>query len=320
MSLTPNARVLRVFRPAVFALVFILVFLSGIEFAAAPDREYPDGCTTITVGRLASADGSVMTSHTCDGHDGRTWVDIVPHTRHPEGSECRIHLKTDLMTGPGEPGDVVYTGSIPQVPETNGYIYSIYPCINEHQLSIGESTFGGKELLKSDKGIINCYELTRLMAERCRTAREAIRLAGDLLEKYGYNDSGECLTLADPKEVWQLEIVGPGQGKVGAVWAAERIPDDEVGVCANASRIRRIDLDDTDHFMASRNVFSAAEALGLWNPKSGRPFEFCYVYADRHSMAARRREWRVLDGEAREEGFPAGHHEPVRRHVRGNRV
>lgn len=258
-------------------------------------KDVPDGCTTIAVGRLATVDGSVITSHTCDGHDGRTWIRVVPHMKHAPGSVTRIYLKTDLMVNYGDTTGLVYTGSIPQVPEAYGYIYSIYPCINEHQLAIGESTFDGKEIMKSDKGMFNLYELTRLMAERCKTAREAIKLADELLTTYGYNDAGECLTLADPKEVWMFEVIGPGQGKVGAVWVAQRVPDDQVSINGNASRIREINLKDPNNFMASKNVFSKAEELGLWDPKSGVPFEFCYVYADRTSMWARRREWRVFD-------------------------
>ncbi len=263
--------------------------------AASHAKDVPDGCTTIAAGRLATVDGSVITSHTCDGHDGRTWMRVVPHMKHAPGSMNRIYLKTDLMVNYGDTTGLVYTGSIPEVPETYGYIYTIYPCINEHQLAIGESTFDGKEIMRSDKGMFNLYELTRLMAERCKTAREAIKLADELLTKYGYNDAGECLTLADPKEVWMFEVVGPGQGQVGAVWVAQRVPDDMVSINGNGSRIREINLKDPNNFMASKNVFSKAEELGLWDPKSGAPFEFCYAYADRTSMWARRREWRVFD-------------------------
>jgi len=276
-------------------LAFVFVVMLAVAVPAGHAKDVPDGCTTIAVGRLASVDGSVMTSHTCDGHDGRTWMRVVPHMKHAPGSMNRIHLKTDMMVNFGDTTGLVYTGSIPQVSETYGYIYSIYPCINEHQLAIGESTFDGKEIMRSDKGMFNLYELTRLMAERCKTAREAITVAGDLLEKYGYNDAGECLSIADSKEVWMFEVVGPGQGKVGAVWAAQRVPDDEISVNGNSARIRRIDRTDKDHFMASKNVFSTAEEMGLWDSKSGVPFEFCYVYGDRNSMWARRREWRVFD-------------------------
>jgi len=116
----------------------------------------------------------------------------------------------------------------------------------------------------------------------------------ELTKKYGYNDGGECFTFADPNEVWYFEIVGPGKGKVGAVWAAVRIPDDHISVNANASRIRTLNLKDKENYLASDNVFSTAEELGLWSEKSGQPFEFCYAYANRNSLACRRREWRVL--------------------------
>jgi dipeptidase len=134
------------------------------------------------------------------------------------------------------------------------------------------------------------------MMERAATAREAIRLAGELVARYGWNDEGECLTIADPKEVWHFEIVGPGQGRVGANWAARRVPDGHVAVNANASRIRQIDLSNPDEFMASENVTRTAQDSGWWNPATG-PFEFCYAYdaEGRQSLACRRREWRVLD-------------------------
>jgi len=186
-------------------------------------------------------------------------------------------------------------GEIPQARQTFQYLNTAYPCMNQYQLGVGESTFGGRDELQSDEGLIDCQRLCLLMVERCKTAREAIELAGELTGEYGWNDFGECLTIADKKEVWHLEIVGPGKGKVGSVWAAQRVPDNHISVNANASRIREINLDDPDHFMASRNVFSVAAEQGWW--KEGETFEFCYVYApeSRTSIAARRREWRVFD-------------------------
>jgi dipeptidase len=290
VSFRPAGRPLAIFAAAIAFVVFTMHPL-----LAGEQKKYPEGCTTITVGRLASVDGSVMTSHTCDGHDGRTWIDVYPRRSFAKGALDTVYMKTDFMVSKGDTAGLVYSCTLPRTPETYGHIYSIYPCMNEKQLAIGESTFGGKELMKSDLGKINCYELTRLLAERCATARKAIELAGELLEKYGWNDEGECLTIADTKEVWHLEIVGPGQGAVGAVWAAQRVPDGHVSINANSSRILEIDLKDKDNFMASKNVFSRAKELGLWDPKSGEPFRFCYVYGDRKSMWARRREWRVFD-------------------------
>jgi dipeptidase len=117
-----------------------------------------------------------------------------------------------------------------------------------------------------------------------------------LLDRYGWNDYGECLTISDPKEVWHLEIVGPGKDKTGAVWVAQRVPDDHISVNANASRILEIDLEDPDHFMASENIFDVARENGWWNEEE-EPFRFAYAYApeSRTSLAARRREWRVFD-------------------------
>jgi len=188
-------------------------------------------------------------------------------------------------------------GTIPQAERTHGYINTAYPCMNQHQLAIGESTFGGRETLRApDAGLIDCQQLVTLMLERCTTAREAIRLADTLTATYGYNDGGECLTIADTEEVWHFEIVGPGKGNTGAIWAAQRVPDGHVSVNANASRIRQIDPENSDDYLASDNVYTVAQDSGWWNPEDG-PFEFCYAYAPdgRKSIAARRREWRVLD-------------------------
>lgn len=265
------------------------------EGHASTDR-IPDGCTSITVGRKASFDGSVITSHTCDSHRTRAYLDIMPAQDFSRGEMLQLMKRTNQDSTVMPSYTTVPTGQIPQVEHTYGYINTAYPCMNERQLAIGESTFYGREECRSQRGLIDCQQLVRLMLERCTTARDAIRMADALTRDYGYNDGGECLTIADTKEVWHFEIVGPGKGKVGAVWAAQRVPDGHVSVCANASRIRGIDLADSDLYMASENVFKVAKDNGWWNPKEG-PFEFCYAYApdERASIASRRREWRVLD-------------------------
>ncbi|MFC2088107.1 dipeptidase [Calditrichota bacterium] len=285
-----------------FVLVLILsslIFLLNNVFSQdKPDWEggRPDGCTAITVGKLASYDGSVMNSHTCDSHRTRSWFDITPAKDHTPGSMVEMvkRVKDDSLAMPSYKYDP--QGKIPQVEHTHGFINTAYPCMNDHQLAIGESTFGGRESLKSDKGMIDCQQLVRLMIERCTTARKAIQLAGSLTKKYGWNDYGECLTIADKKEVWHLEIVGPGKGNVGSIWVAQRVPDDHISVNANASRIRKIDLTNHEYFMASENVYQVAEDSGWWNPEN-EEFEFCYAYdpEGRTSFAARRREWRVFD-------------------------
>lgn len=254
-----------------------------------------DDCTTVAAGRLATVDGSVMTSEACDGHDGRVWVDVRPHKVWPKGSAREVLKGTDLQYAPDDARPLEVLGTIPQVAETYAFINTIYPAINEHQLAIGETTFGGKEEMHSSKGMINCYELTRILAERCRTAREAIRLTGELLATYGWTDEGETLTIADTKEVWLVEIIGPGKDRLGAVWVARRVPDGEVTVAANASRIRELNCKDTANWACSDNVVSRAVELGLYDPKAGQPFEFCYVYAERGDFGSSRREWRAFD-------------------------
>ncbi len=277
-------------------LCFILLVLSlvipQLNFA---DYGEDDACTTITVGKTASADGSVMTSHTCDSRVDRTWIDIAPAKKYKPGAKRKTYAKTHMTVSVSDLSKQEFKGEMAQVEQTYKYLNTTLPCINEHQVAIGEATFGGKRVMRSKDGIIDYYEINRLMLERAKTAREAIKVADEVTKKYGYNDGGECFTIADPNEVWHLEILGPGKGKKGAVWAAQRIPDNEVGVNANASRIRQIDLSKPDFFMASENVKSRAVELGLYDPKSGKPFEFCYAYADRTSMASRRREWRVFD-------------------------
>ena len=238
-----------------------------------------------------------MTSHTCDSREDRTWLSIVPRLKHGEKDRCPVYSNMRFVRHADEASGVEVAGWIPQAGETYGYINTAYPCMNEHQLAIGESTFGGRKELRNKEALISCDELCRLALERCRTAREAISLIDGLTKEYGYNDGGECLTIADRTEVWHLEIAGCGEGEIGAVWAAQRVPDDHVGVNANASRIRSIDLEDAEYFMASSNVFDVAARNGWWDPDSGEPFEFCYAYdpEGRRSMAARRREWRVFD-------------------------
>lgn len=280
-----------------FALSMILFSGNDPCLAQLPDWEagFPDGCTSITVGKAATTDGSVITSHTDDSHRTRSWMDIAPAANHAK-KEMKIMYRREPDNSLKMPAyRHVPVGEIPEIAHTYQYLNTAYPSLNEKQLAIGESTFGGREELKSDKGLIDCQRLCQLMLERSSSARDAIRMAGELLEEYGWNDYGECLTIADKQEVWHLEIVGPGKDKTGAVWAAQRVPDNHVAVNANASTIKEIDLSESDFFMASKNVYELAKANGWWN--EDEPFLFCYAYApeSRTSLAARRREWRVFD-------------------------
>lgn len=235
-----------------------------------------DACTSIMVGKNASADGSVMTSHTCDSWY-RTWMSIEPAKDYPtdtimsiyEGLMHTEHRKD--MTGVKE------KGTIPQARHTYRFLNTAYPCLNEKQLAMGETTISGRDTLQNKNGLFRIEELQRVALQRCTTARDAIRLMGSLIKEYGYGDSGECLTIADQHEVWIFEVFGEGPKNIGGVWAAQRIPDDEIAVSANISRIGKLNLDNTDYFMASDNVFSVAKEMGLWDGKS--EFSFWKAYS-----------------------------------------
>ncbi len=233
-------------------------------------------CTSIMVGKKASSDGSVMTSHTCDSWY-RTWMQSVAPKDYPGDTVMSIYSERVHTEYPGSTDGMKELGQIPQVKHTFRFLDTAYPCLNEKQLAIGEATFYGRQELKNPDGMFTIEELMRLSLERCSTAREAIQLMGELIKKYGYGDTGECLTIADPKEVWIFEVLGEGPKKKGGVWAAARIPDDHIAVSANVSRIGKIDFNDPDNFMYSDNVKDVAKKMGLWDGKE--EFSFWKVYS-----------------------------------------
>ena len=275
-----------------FYFSIILFSLSVLVYSQYNDIDidgpgYAENCTTIMVGRLASTDGSVMTSHSCDGNY-RTWLEIFPHSRFEQGA---MHPVNWGMLHTEEAWDmtrVTKKGEIPEVAETFAYLNTAYPCLNEKQLAIGETTIYGKGELRNEAGLFLIEELEKIALQRCKTAREGIALIGKLAEEYGYADMAECISLADPKEVWQLEISGSGKGKPSAIWCAERIPDEQVGICANIPRISTIDFKNPDYFMYSTDLQNVAKKLGYWDGKeplkfwkvigSGKPFAIREFY------------------------------------------
>ncbi|UCG29004.1 MAG: C69 family dipeptidase, partial [Bacteroidales bacterium] len=238
------------------------------------------------VGKLASTDGSVITSHSCDGNY-RTWLNIVPHRKYDPGAMRKVYWGTMHTETAWDLRNLIEKGEIPQVEETYAYLNVCYPAMNEKQLAIGETTIGGRRELMNDDGLFVIEELQRIALERCTNARDAIKLMGSLAVEYGYGDYGECLTVADKKEVWHFEIFGSGVFEVSAVWAAVRIPDNHVGVSANIPRISTLDLDNPDYYMASDNVFSLAGELGFWDPESKEPFKFWKAYSGRKPYSMR---------------------------------
>lgn len=262
------------------------------------DLEEEGNCTAIIVGKDASVDGSVMTTHTCDGgYDSRLFV--IPGGTHEPGETVSI-LRNQLHADRRE---VTVMGEIPQVAETYTYFLIGYPFMNEYQVMIGEETFGGRREMRASEGAIFYVEqLEAIGLQRGKTAREVIQIMGALAEEYGYADGGECLTVCDANEGWVFEIVGPGalwtpgSGQPGAVWAAKRVPDNGVFAGANRSLIGELDLSDPDNYMAGTGIYSVGEALGLWDPDGSKPFRYWEVYGYKaDSYYNSRREWRVRD-------------------------
>ena len=266
-------------------VVLLLMLALALGAWAQDDSIWPESCTSILVGRKASTDGSAMTCHSCDG-PYRTWLKMEPAQKHAEGAMRKVYWGTMHTETAWDQGGITEKGEIPQVAETYGYLNVCYPCLNEKQLAIGETTVGGRKELRNDEGLFVIEELQRIALERCTTAREAIALIGQLVAEYGYGDSGECLTFADKKEIWHFEIYGSGLTETSAVWAAVRIPDDHVAVSANIPRISRLDLENPDWYMASENVHRIAQENEWWNPDSSE-FVFWKAYSGRKPYSIR---------------------------------
>ena len=276
--------------------LLLLVFMFS-SVSAQEDVFVGESCTSIMVGRDASADGSVITSHTCDGRY-RTWVTIEPAADHPAGSLHAVYKGTAHTVSPEDTTGVRLVGEIPEVSHTFAYINTAYPSMNEHQLAIGETTFGGPDTLRNADGMFLIEELQRIALQRCSTAVDAVVLIGRLVEQYGYSDGGECITIADRNEIWQMEILGAGKNNRGGIWAAQRVPDNHVAVSANIPRIGLLRRDDTATFRCSDNIESVALNHGLWNGTDTFVFWRAFLpnYAEGRNF--REREYFILNSVA----------------------
>lgn len=269
-------------RVAVFALTVAMSLIA----LAVPSL----ACTSVVVGKNASVDGSVMTTHTCDGrYEFR--LNLIPAKDWPAGS-MRPVVKDGGYGADTDPARKV--GEIPQVAHTYAYFDIAYPFGNENSVMIGETTVGGRRELYNGDGLFEIWELERIGLERARTAREAIQIMGAVAEEFGYGDGGECLTVIDPNEAWFFEVYGAGPFEKGAVWMAQRVPDDEVAVSANRARIGDVIVDDPDNFMYSKNIFDVAKSFGWWDESQGA-LNCAKVFGPKSDPYNNRREWRVLD-------------------------
>ena len=237
-----------------------------------------EACTSFLVGKKASADGSVMITYAADSHNLYGELYHWPAAKWPKGSMLEIREWDSNKP----------LGKIPQVEET----YNVVGNMNEHQVAITESTFGGRPELEDSTGIMDYGSLIYVALQRAKSAREAIHIMTSLVKEHGYYSSGESFSIADKNEAWIMEMIGKGVGNKGAVWVAIRIPDDCISAHANQSRIQQIPFDDKENCMYSPDVVSFAREKGYFNGKD-KDFSFTKAYCPYDFSALRGCEARV---------------------------
>lgn len=225
-----------------------------------------DACTNFMVSPGASADGSAMITYAADAHVLYGELYHTPAGTHAPGEMLDVY---EWDTGK-------YMGRIPQVETT----YAVVGFMNEHQVTIGETTYGGREELSGEKalGVLDYGSLMFIALQRSKTAREAVETMGALVEEHGYRSSGEAFTIGDPNEVWFMGLIGKGEGRKGAVWVALRVPDGYVSAHANSVRIGTFPLDDKKNCLYSKDVIHFAREMKYFDG-ADKDFSFTAAYA-----------------------------------------
>lgn len=235
-------------------------------------------CTSLIAGKKATTDGSVLVTYAADSHTLYGELYNRPGGKHAPGEVRKI---VEWDTGK-------YLGDIPQVAET----YTTIGNMNEHGLTISESTWGGRAELEDTTGIMDYGSLIYVTLERAKTAREAIKVMTDLVKDYGYHSSGESFSIADSEEAWIMELIGKGGKEKGAVWVARRIPDDCIAGHANHPRIHKFPLNDKENTIYSPDVIDFARKMGYYNGKD-EDFSFSLAYGELDGTATRGCDGRV---------------------------
>ena len=242
-----------------------------------------EACSNFIVGKKASVDGSVMCSYSADDYGMFQYLCHYPAAKHAKG-EMRKIFDWDSNK---------YHGEIPEATET----YNVIGNINEWQVTIGETTYGGREEMVDSTGIMDYGSLIYVALQRSKSAREAIKVMTTLANTYGYNSEGETFTICDPKEAWIMEMMGKGAGSKGAVWVALRIPDDAICAHANQSRIGKFNMKDKKNVMYAKDVVSFARSKGWFKGKDA-DFSWKMAYA-KPDFSGRRfcdaRAWAMLN-------------------------
>ena len=237
-------------------LLLLSAFLGLVDMANA--------CTNFIVGKKASADGSVICTYNADDYGLFINLCHYPAGTHPKGTVRKI-FNWDTNK---------YQGVIPEAPQT----YNVIGNINEFQVSIAETTYGGREEMEDSAGILDYGSLIYLALQRSKTAREAIQVMTTLAQTYGYNSGGETFTICDPNEAWIMEMMGKGLGSKGVVWVALRVPDDAICAHANQSRITKFNMNDKANVLYSKDVVSFARSKG-WFTGKDKDFSWRDTYA-----------------------------------------
>ena len=260
----------------IFASAMMAVAMMGCVSEA-------EACSNFIVGKKASVDGSVMCSYSADDYGMFQYLCHYPAAKHAKGEMRKIY---DWDTNK-------YHGGIPEVAQT----YSVIGNINEWQVTIGETTYGGREEMVDSTGIMDYGSLIYVALQRTKTAREAIKVMTTLANTYGYNSEGETFTICDPNEAWIMEMMGKGAGSKGAVWVALRIPDDAICAHANQSRIGKFNMKDKKNVMYAKDVVSFARSKGWFKGKDA-DFSWKMAYA-KPDFSGRRfcdaRAWAMLN-------------------------
>lgn len=293
----------------------LIVCLSVLCFICIP----ANACTTIIVTKGASSDGSVFVAHSDDSEMFDNRLIYVPAADHKPGSmrpvyfdacsigniggynSCTYRRYVGESRGPGYINPMfpksIPIGEIPQVEHTYAYFDANYGIMNEHQLMFGECTDGSltDNTKPGPSRLFYSAELSRVALERCKTAREAVKLIGHLIDTYGFYGTGETLPVADPNEGWVIEMV-PGPRGCKGLWVAKKVPDGEIFVAANEFRIRDVEPDDPD-MMHSKNLFQVAEKQGWWKPSRGKLdwLKTVSLGEYNHPYYSLRRVWRLFD-------------------------
>jgi dipeptidase len=258
-------------KQTILRLALASLCVLGVQTAAS-------ACTNFLVSKGASVDSSTMITYSADAHVLYGELYFTP---------AGDHLPDEMLDirewDTGKP-----LGQIKQIPHT----YSVVGNMNEHQLCIGETTWGGREELRDPNAVMDYGSLIYVTLQRARTARDAIRVMGNLVEEYGYYSSGESFSIADPREVWIMEMISKGPNTKGAVWVARRVPDGYISGHANQARIRTFPRNDPQNCLYEKDVVQLARDRGYFTGKDNE-FSFAEAYAPLDFGALRFCEARV---------------------------